>query len=111
MKALVSFYLLIFTVLAGCSSKNSQVEEIAQSNTRPNIIFIMADDLGYGNLGAYGQKVIKTPHIDQLANEGMKFTQCYSGAAVCAPARSVLITGLHAGRTRVRCNFGEGGVR
>lgn len=111
MKALVSFYLLMFTVLAGCSSKNSQVEEIAQSNTRPNIIFIMADDLGYGNLGAYGQKVIKTPHIDQLANEGMKFTQCYSGAAVCAPARSVLMTGLHAGHTRVRGNFGEGGVR
>ena len=71
----------------------------------------MADDLGYGDLGCYGQKIIQTPHIDKLASEGMSFSQCYSGAAVCAPARSVLMTGQHAGHTRVRGNFGLGGVR
>ncbi len=78
---------------------------------KPNIIFIMADDLGYGDLGSYGQQLIKTPNIDELSNEGMKFTDYYSGAAVCAPARSVLMTGLHAGHTRVRGNFGKGGVK
>jgi arylsulfatase A-like enzyme len=78
---------------------------------KPNIIFIMADDLGYADLGTYGQHSIKTPNIDFLAKEGMQFTQCYSGAAVCAPARSVLMTGLHAGHTRVRGNFGIGGVK
>ena len=78
---------------------------------KPNIIFIMADDLGYGDLGVYGQQLIKTPNIDQLSNKGMKFTNYYSGAAVCAPARSVLMTGLHGGHTRVRGNFGKGGVR
>lgn len=74
--------------------------------TRPNLIWIMADDLGYGDLGAYGQKVIKTPQLDRMAREGMKFTQFYAGATVCAPSRSVLMTGQHHGRTRVRGNAG-----
>jgi len=78
--------------------------------TKPNIIFIMADDLGYADPGCYGQESIQTPHIDQLAAEGLQFTQCYSGAAVCAPARSVLMTGRHTGHTTVRGNFGRGGV-
>jgi len=78
---------------------------------KPNIIFIMADDLGIGDLGCYGQKLIKTPQIDRLAKEGMRFTQCYSGSAVCAPARSVLMTGQHSGHTRVRNNFAKvGGI-
>ena len=78
---------------------------------KPNIIFIMADDLGIGDLGCYGQKLIQTPHIDQLAKEGMRFTQCYSGSTVCAPARSVLMTGQHSGHTRVRNNFAKvGGI-
>jgi arylsulfatase A-like enzyme len=77
---------------------------------RPNIIFIMADDLGYGDVGAYGQQLIKTPNIDRLSAEGMMFSDYYSGAAVCAPARSVLMTGLHTGHTRIRGNFGKGGV-
>jgi len=77
---------------------------------KPNIIFIMADDLGYADVGVYGQKLIKTPNIDQLSAEGMRFTDYYSGAAVCAPARSVLMTGLHTGHTRIRGNFGKGGV-
>lgn len=71
---------------------------------RPNIIFIMADDLGYGDLGCYGQTRIKTPHIDKLAAEGMRFTQCYAGSTVCAPSRSCLMTGQHTGHTLIRGN-------
>jgi len=72
---------------------------------RPNIIYIMADDLGYGDLGCYGQKQIKTPNIDRLAKEGTRFTQCYSGSTVCAPSRCSLMTGLHTGHTRIRDNI------
>ena len=64
---------------------------------KPNIIFIMADDLGWTELGSYGQKKIKTPHLDQLAREGMRFTANYSGNAVCAPSRCVLMTSIHPG--------------
>lgn len=78
---------------------------------RPNILFIMADDLGYGDLGCYGQQHIRTPNIDQLAAEGMRFTDAYAGSTVCAPSRSVLMTGQHTGHTTVRGNFGKGGVR
>jgi len=70
----------------------------------PNIIFILADDLGYGDLGCYGQKRIKTPNLDKLAAEGMRFTQCYAGTTVCAPSRSCLMTGQHSGHTRIRGN-------
>jgi arylsulfatase A-like enzyme len=77
----------------------------------PNVVFVMADDMGYGDLGCYGQKEIQTPRIDRLAAEGMRFTQVYSGSPVCAPARSVLMTGQHTGRTTVRGNSGLGGVR
>ena len=70
----------------------------------PNIVFILADDLGYGDLGCYGQEIIQTPCIDKLAAEGMRFTQCYAGSTVCAPSRSVLMTGLHTGHTTVRGN-------
>jgi len=73
---------------------------------RPNIIFIMVDDMGYRNLGCYGSKTILTPHIDKMCSEGVKFTDCYSGAAVCAPARSTLMTGYHIGHTPVRRNNG-----
>ncbi|QDU51816.1 arylsulfatase [Gimesia panareensis] len=71
---------------------------------KPNLIFIMADDLGYAELGCYGQTKIKTPHIDQLAADGMKFTQAYAGCMVCQPSRSVLMTGQHTGHTAVRAN-------
>lgn len=71
---------------------------------KPNIIFILADDLGYGDLGCYGQTKIKTPNIDRLAAEGMRFTQCYAGSTVCAPSRSALMTGQHTGHTRIRGN-------
>ena len=73
---------------------------------QPNLIWVMADDLGWGDLGAYGQKVTKTPELDRMAEEGLLFTQYYAGATVCAPSRSVLITGQHHGRTRVRGNAG-----
>ena len=72
---------------------------------RPNIIFILADDLGNFDLGCYGQKLIKTPNIDRIAAEGMLFKQAYTGATVCAPSRSCLITGQHTGHTTVRANW------
>lgn len=72
---------------------------------RPNIVFLMADDLGYGDLGCYGQQHIKTPHIDQLAAEGLRFTQAYAGGCVCTPSRSALMTGLHGGHTPARDNI------
>jgi arylsulfatase A-like enzyme len=79
----------------------------ASAAEKPNLVWIMADDLGYGDLGCYGQKVIQTPHLDRMAREGMRFTQFYAGATVCAPSRSVLMTGQHHGRTRVRGNAGR----
>jgi arylsulfatase A-like enzyme len=78
----------------------------APEQTKPNIIFIMADDLGYGHLGVYGQEKILTPNIDQLAAEGMRFTQAYAGSTVCAPSRSVLMSGQHGGHTPIRSNGG-----
>ena len=67
---------------------------------KPNILFILADDLGYGDLGCYGQKLIATPNIDKLASEGMRFTQFYCGSTVCAPSRCSLMTGKHTGHAR-----------
>ena len=76
----------------------------APAAEKPNIVFILADDLGYSELGSYGQKKIKTPYLDQLAAEGMKFMRAYSGNAVCAPSRCVLMTGKHPGHAIVRNN-------
>jgi arylsulfatase A-like enzyme len=89
--------LLLFSVC-----QNQQKAEKEQK--KPNIIYILADDLGYAELGCYGQQKIETPHIDELASNGMRFTQHYSGSPVCAPARSVLLTGLHTGNTQIRGN-------
>lgn len=82
----------------------------SQSITKPNIIFIMADDLGYGDLGCYGQQSIQNPNIDKLAQNGLKLTNFYSDSPVCTTARRVLMMGLHTGHTTVRENFGHGGV-
>ena len=79
----------------------------AHAADKPNLIWIMADDLGTGELGCYGQKVIQTPNLDRMAREGLLFTHFYSGATVCAPSRSVLMTGQHHGHTRVRGNAGK----
>ncbi|HUR59022.1 MAG TPA: arylsulfatase [Opitutaceae bacterium] len=76
----------------------------AATAAKPNVIFILADDLGYGDVGAFGQKLIKTPHIDRLAMEGTKFTQAYCGETVCAPSRCTLMTGLHNGHAPIRGN-------
>lgn len=91
------FNFLLATILISCNTSKS-------SQKPPNIIYILADDLGYGDLGCYGQKIIETPHIDRLASEGMLFTNHYSGSPVCAPSRSVLLTGLHTGHTPIRGN-------
>jgi arylsulfatase A-like enzyme len=83
--------------VAGCSS-------FRPTDTPPNIIYILADDLGYGDAGCYGQTIISTPHIDQLAAGGMRFTRHYAGCTVSAPSRSSLMTGLHTGHTPIRGN-------
>jgi arylsulfatase len=77
----------------------------AENAGRPNIVFILADDLGYGDLGSYGQTKIKTPNIDRMAAEGMRFTDFYCGGAVCAPSRCALMTGKHLGHATVRDNM------
>jgi arylsulfatase A-like enzyme len=79
----------------------------ATAAEQPNIVVILADDLGYGEVGCYGQTVIQTPRLDRMAAEGMRFTHFYAGATVCAPSRSVLMTGQHHGHTRVRGNAGR----
>lgn len=98
MKTFTLFSLLPPAVLLipGCNTQKTE--------TRPNIIYILADDLGYGELGAYGQTKIETPNIDRLAEEGILFTRHYTGAPVSAPARSILLTGLHSGHAQVRGN-------
>jgi arylsulfatase A-like enzyme len=75
-----------------------------QSNAQPNIIFILADDLGYGDVGCFGQKLIQTPNLDAMAKQGMRFTQFYAGTSVCAPSRSAFMTGQHTGHTPIRGN-------
>lgn len=79
-------------------------QKLAALHSKPNIIFILADDLGYGELGCYGQKRIKTPNLDRLAAGGMRFTQCYAGSPVCAPSRASLMTGRHTGHVSIRGN-------
>jgi arylsulfatase A len=75
------------------------------AQTKPNVIFILADDMGYGDLGCYGQQKIETPNIDKLASGGIRFTQFYAGTSVCAPSRASLMTGLHTGHTPIRGNY------
>ena len=76
----------------------------AAQDKRPNIIYILADDLGYGDLGSYEQKIIRTPNLDRMASEGMRFTQHYAGSTVCGPSRSCMLEGKHSGHTYVRGN-------
>ena len=90
---------IILPALFSCSPQEKNHEE-----TQPNIIYILADDLGYGDLGAYGQQLIETPNIDKLAAEGIRFINHYSGSTVSAPSRSVLMTGQHSGHTPIRDN-------
>lgn len=92
--------LLIAPSLSGCKPVTERP---------PNIILIVADDMGFGDLGCYGNKVIKTPHIDRLAAEGVRFTQNYAGSAVSSPSRCALLTGKHTGHTTIRDNFAQQG--
>lgn len=80
------------------------ISQIGFAQQKPNIIYIYADDLGYGELGCYGQQKIKTPNLDQIAKEGIRFTQHYTSAPVCAPARCMLMTGKHSGHSYIRGN-------
>lgn len=91
-------FLMGSLIILSCS------EEKQKKEFKPNIIYILADDLGYGDLSCYGQQKFQTPHLDNLAMQGMKFTQHYSGSTVCAPSRSSLMTGLHTGHTPIRGN-------
>ena len=102
----VNFLLAAVLGFAGCQSPSPAVSEQAAATPAPppNIIFIMADDLGYGDLGCYGQQLILTPHLDQMAAEGIRFTQHYAGNTVCAPSRAALMTGQHMGHAEVRGN-------
>ena len=108
----VVFGLMIIAAMGFSSckmEKKSSVVGSAQVSKTigpPNIIYILADDLGYGDLSVYGQKKFQTPNIDKLAAHGMLFTQHYSGSTVCAPSRSALMTGMHTGHTVVRGNYG-----
>ena len=95
---------ILFCALLGVFVSHGRA---ADASVKPNIIFILADDLGYGDLGCYGQARIKTPHLDRMSAEGIRFTQAYSGSTVCAPSRCVLMTGRHTGHATVRGNAGQ----
>ena len=90
-------------MLLGCSLLATTATQ-AQEAQKPNIIYIMCDDMGYGDLGCYGQKYISTPNLDNMAAEGMLFTDAYAGSPVSAPSRASLMTGQHTGHTKVRGN-------
>ena len=96
--------LLPLAVTPAASARETAPSSAPGDAQKPNVIFILADDLGYGDLGCYGQQRIKTPNLDRMAADGMRFTQAYSGGTVCAPSRCVLMTGLHGGHARVRGN-------
>lgn len=91
-------FVLVLFLLINCTEKERNQPQ------KPNIIYILADDLGYGDLGCYGQKIIQTPRLDNMAEEGMRFTDHYAGSTVCAPSRCTLMTGMHTGHARVRGN-------
>ena len=90
---------LLFSLLASLCTIGVKAQE-----KLPNVIFILADDLGYGDIEPYGQQIIKTPQLSKLADEGMKFTQFYTGTSVCAPSRASFITGQTTGETHIRGN-------
>ena len=103
-KPIILFTIVLATIFISCQNQPKE-ESIPQ---KPNIIFILADDLGYGDLSCQGQTKFQTPSIDRLAAEGMTFTQHYSGSTVCSPSRSVLLTGQHTGHTPIRGNKRDG---
>ncbi|MFC2116248.1 arylsulfatase [Bacteroidota bacterium] len=105
----ITYLLCLGCILYACTGKSNSQQKKGQTKLeRPNIIFILVDDLSYGDIGCFGQKLIQTPNIDLLAGEGMRFTRAYAGNAVCAPARSTLMQGKHPGHARVRDNMING---
>ncbi|MEX0711679.1 MAG: sulfatase-like hydrolase/transferase [Pirellulales bacterium] len=102
--ALVLLVAMVLGLAPGSRSAQAQAQQNQPKPDRPNIVFILADDLGYGDLGCYGQQQIQTPHLDRMAAEGMRFTHFYAGSTVCAPSRAVLMTGLHSGHAYIRGN-------
>ena len=98
------FIVAMCTLVLSASFKLFVTGKQNKKTAPPNIVFILADDLGYGDLGCYGQTKIHTPHLDKMAAEGMRFTQFYAGTSVCAPSRSALMTGQHTGHTPIRGN-------
>jgi arylsulfatase A len=108
----ISITFLFIIILAACGLKDNYNKKSKSGIVKlsPNIIYILADDLGYGDLGKYGQEVLKTPNLDELANEGMMFTNHYAGSAVCGPSRAVLMTGQHTGHTAIRGNKAFPGI-
>ena len=100
---------LACALLAGCIG--TELPEPSTAPPRPNVVYILADDLGYGDIGAYGQKITRTPVLDRLAREGLTFTRHYAGSTVCAPSRASLMTGRHTGNVSIRGNYSLGGFR
>ncbi|MDO6518688.1 arylsulfatase [Zobellia uliginosa] len=99
------YLILLTTLILSCKNKAKDSSTLKTATaTKPNIVYILADDLGYGDLSSYGQQKFSTPNIDKLAKDGILFTQHYSGSTVCAPSRSALLTGMHTGHTVVRGN-------
>ena len=108
MRKIFVFSLFSFVLFSCTSSSDNKQQTKEADHDRPNVIFILVDDLGYKDIGCFGQQKIHTPAIDRLATEGMKFTEAYAGNAVCAPCRSSLMQGLHPGHARVRDNMING---
>jgi len=102
---------LLFLLGLTLAANSQHAGKKSNTNRLPNIIYIYADDLGYGELGCYGQQKIKTPNLDRMASEGMRFTQHYTGTPVCAPARAMLMTGKHGGHAVIRGNYELGGFQ
>lgn len=104
MKIWPTLLLTLNVLIAGCVNKSGKREETSTNQLKPNIIYILADDLGYGDLGCYGSTKIKTPRLNRLAAEGIRFTNHYSGQTVCSPSRCALMTGMHMGHASVKAN-------
>lgn len=96
-------FLLLLLAVSSCRT-SEQPDDAAATAARPNIIFILADDMGYGDIGPYGQTKIQTPNLDKMAEQGRRYTQFYAGSTVCAPSRAALMTGQHTGHTFIRGN-------
>ena len=100
---------LLTTGMISSAVSQTVVAANKAKSEKPNIIFIIADDMGYGDLACYGNKIVKTPYIDQLAHDGLRFTQAYAGSAVSSPSRCCLLTGKNTGHSRIRNNFAQAG--